>query len=239
MSTAAGAARTPFLYRACFFAGCALFALSCAAGLALAISGGALVPGPARLDPQAMALRHLASGDLRAAAREFRMLAAIDPADCPSFEALGDVLAREGDLAGSVRVALEHVAVHPYSASAHTSLGLAFQRAARLSDAYGSFSMAVRLNPREAVALASMGDIARQQGRLDEAVSLYERALPHAADGARVHNKLAIAHALAGRREQALRHFDEALRLDPSLTDARTNRGLLAGTSAASFAEPR
>jgi tetratricopeptide (TPR) repeat protein len=225
-------------YRAAFFAGGALLAVSCAVGLARAVAGRAGLPGLNRIDAGAAAESYHAAGDLAAAARELRMVTAIDPGDCRSFDTLANVLARSGDDEGSLRVSLRHVGLHPYSPSAHARLGLAFQRLARLSEAYGSYSMAVRLNPGEASALAALGDIARQRGRLDEAVTFYERALALGMEAANLHNKLAIAHALAGRRDRALRHFDEALRLDPGFPDARTNRALLLQAGGAAFQAP-
>jgi tetratricopeptide (TPR) repeat protein len=237
MHEAASARGEPVLYRAAFLAGCGLLAASVAAGLALTVAGPDRLPGLARLDPGAAAEAFQASGDLSAAARELHMLTVIDPGACGAFDALGDVLTRDGDLEGSLRVELRHVAVHPYRSAAQTRLGLAYQRLSRFAEAYGAFSTAVRLNPGETLAFAALGDIARQQGRLDEAVSAYERALPYSHEPARLHNKLAIAHALAGRRELAASHFDEALKLDPGFAEARTNRGLLEGAGVASLAK--
>jgi tetratricopeptide (TPR) repeat protein len=239
MHEAASARNEPVLYRAAFLTGCGVLAASFVAGLVTTVAGRDRLPGLARLDPEAAAEAFEASGDLSAAARELHMLTVIDPGGCSAFDVLGDLLTRDGDLEGSLRVELRHVAVHPYRAATHTRLGLAYQRLSRLAEAYGAFSTAARLNPGETVALAALGDIARQHGRLDEAVSAYERALPYSHEPARLHNKLAIAHALAGRRDLAAGHFDEALKLDPAFAEARTNRGLLEAAGVASFAKAR
>jgi protein O-GlcNAc transferase len=239
MTDAARAPRAPFPYRASFLVGCALLAASCTAGLFLAVTGRDGVPALDRFDAHAVAEAREDSGDLSGAARELHMRSLIDPSDCASFEALGEILAQQGDLEGSLRVRLRHVSIHPYSSAAHTSLGLAFERLARHAEAYGSFSMAVRLNRGDATALAALGDIARGYRRLDEAIAFYERALPFGVQTAQLHNKLAISHALAGHRERARRHFGEALSLDPDYTEARTNLELLAGMGEASPPELR
>jgi Flp pilus assembly protein TadD len=45
-----------------------------------------------------------------------------------------------------------------------------------------------------------------------------------------IHNRLGIAHVRTGRTDEAIREFQEAIRLKPDYADARNNLGVAVAT---------
>lgn len=76
------------------------------------------------------------------------------------------------------------------------------------------------------LSLMREGSVALQQGDYELALKRFEKARELQPKNATVHNMIGICHLRSERHEEALGAFDEALRLVPSFTDARNNRGL-------------
>ncbi len=87
-------------------------------------------------------------------------------------------------------------------------------------------SMRLTEDPQAYLKLASLllTDPARTAADLPEIEDLLRESLGRNPRNAMAHNNLAVALLYQGKREEAARHFAEALRLDPSLDSAR--RGL-------------
>jgi tetratricopeptide (TPR) repeat protein len=117
------------------------------------------------------------------------------------------------------------VRADPSLAVAHDSLGYALLRQQRFSDAADRFREAIRLDPSLAEAHASLGAALQALGQLDASIAAYRRALgyPVNAQSAPVRNSYGVSLAQRGRLREAADEFREALRLDPSLQDARNN----------------
>jgi Flp pilus assembly protein TadD len=71
-----------------------------------------------------------------------------------------------------------------------------------------------------------IASVARQLDYCDE-VTLWEASVREAPWNARAHNNLGYAYYEAGRKADAWREIETALRLDPRLDKARANRVLL------------
>lgn len=82
------------------------------------------------------------------------------------------------------------------------------------------FRHTLRYDPPVARVWYDLGNLRLQAGDPAEAARLYEAALARAPRDAAVHLNLGIALQRLGRRDEALAHYAEALRLDPSLAAA-------------------
>ena len=78
---------------------------------------------------------------------------------------------------------------------------------------------------------ASLGAALQGLGQLDASIAAYRRALefPVNAQSAPVRNSYGVSLAQRGRLREAAAEFREALRLDPSLQDARNNLARVGG----------
>jgi protein O-mannosyl-transferase len=85
-----------------------------------------------------------------------------------------------------------------------------------------------RVTPDSYIAHENLGQALRERGRLDEAAASYRRALQHAPANspnyiAVIHNSLGIVATRQGKTEEALRHFQEAVRFDDDFAEPRNN----------------
>jgi tetratricopeptide (TPR) repeat protein len=68
----------------------------------------------------------------------------------------------------------------------------------------------------------------RGEARLwHDPISLFEHAIAVTRDNEIAHNSLGVAVAAKGRREEAIRHFVEAIRIDPGFAEAYNNIGIV------------
>jgi protein O-mannosyl-transferase len=100
--------------------------------------------------------------------------------------------------------------LNPDSASTHSDLGTAYARMGRLSEAAAEFQAALRLNPNSEIVRANVQNLQTEM-RADTA----ER---HYAKGVDLSN--------AGRQQDAVAEFEQALRLRPDYAEAQNNLGV-------------
>jgi tetratricopeptide (TPR) repeat protein len=86
---------------------------------------------------------------------------------------------------------------------------------------------AVRLQPHGLWPNFLLGLCAYRQGRYVDAAAAFGVCIGAAPDAAECYANRALALEALGRTERALDDYDQALRLDPGLTSAACNRGLL------------
>jgi tetratricopeptide (TPR) repeat protein len=96
-----------------------------------------------------------------------------------------------------------------------------------LQRAAEELEQAVRLEPQGLWPNFYQGLCAYRLGRHTDAVASYSVCIGAAPQAASCFHNRALAFDALGRPEQALRDYDQALRLDPALADAALNRGAL------------
>ena len=168
-------------------------------------------------------IRHK-SGDLRQAARLYRLALCLDPAMVTAFANLGHAmqgLGRHGDAIAAIGNA---VRIAPDNAELHYNLGNAQQAAILVEPAEQSYRAALRLRPDFAAALHNLGTLQNESGRPNEALAAFERALeldPASADAwfnrsdlvrfakgdAAIGRMEALLARSRGQRERTLLHF--------------------------------
>jgi tetratricopeptide (TPR) repeat protein len=134
--------------------------------------------------------------------------------------ALGNVLARQGDVEGARGKYEEALKADAGSALAHTALAsLVMNRKDGVAKAKEELEAALRTRPEHAPALLALGQIKLAEGDLPGAVEKLSAAL-------RVNDDFAVRMALGSARveqqkpAEALEHFQRAAQLDPRSADA-------------------
>jgi len=198
-----------------FSAGLCLYGLCAVAGIAYSVLTQHRLPS---LSTSALsqAERHLERGDLRRAIQQWRMAARIDRADYETTRRLASVLQAAGDPSGQIDQFERARELSPGDPVAHRVLAWAYYNNRRFDEADASFVRASRLDPREADAYIGRANVWLEKDRPAEAQAFAEAALRVAPGNANAYNILGIALDTQGRRAEAVRAFQEAVRLDPS-----------------------
>ena len=156
---------------------------------------------------------------------------------------LGNALALQGNLTGSVSHYNKALQIHPNFAEAHNNLGNALALQGNLTGAISHYNKALQINPDHAEAHRNLAVGLDRQGRHQEAIQHYAEVLRISPHDAQSHNNLGVALAEQGRLKEAVAHFTEALRIDPNFKEAQRNLdlslGLMHKSSAGSDNKPR
>ena len=137
---------------------------------------------------------------------------------------LGNALYGQGRYAEAVDAYLVATEQHPDDAVAHASLGAALNILGRNEEAETHLHRALALNPSHTEALYFLATLRAEQQRYDEMLELLQRLIAIDPHDAEAHVSLGVAFFFLGRSAEALRSFDQALSLDPTLEIARANR---------------
>jgi tetratricopeptide (TPR) repeat protein len=170
------------------------------------------------------------SGRVDEAIARYRRALALQPGYTPAMNNLGTALRATGRVDEAVAVYEHALSAKGGSATMHVNRGNALMTQGRVADAIAAFRQAVALDPRSehastalAHALYDQGTAAIEAGAFDAAIAALREAIALKRDYAEAHNNLAIALASQGNLRDAIRHWEEALKLAPGLDDARRN----------------
>ena len=142
---------------------------------------------------------------------------------------LGNALALQGNLTGSVSHYNKALQINPNFAEAHNNLGNALTLQGNLTGAISHYNKALQINPDHAEAHRNLAVGLDRQGKHQEALQHYVEALRISPHDAQSHNNLGVALAEQGRLKEAVAHFTEALRIDPNFKEAQRNLELSQG----------
>jgi tetratricopeptide (TPR) repeat protein len=163
------------------------------------------------------------------AAASYEKAVALYPAHAPTVLGLGECYVRSGKSGEAVRVYKAYLARPSASDTelVRVGLGHALRRAGKLDDAIDTLRQALRAAPRSILALNALGLVYAAKGQLELADLVLHKALDvdeKSKAAAETFNNLGLV-ALSRRKDQeAFAHFDQAARLDPTLTVARRNK---------------
>jgi tetratricopeptide (TPR) repeat protein len=190
------------LYRAPYLVGKVLFAAALVVGAATALIRDHHPPGIS-LEYGPYVRELMARGDYVHAAAQMRLALSLDPtlAEAPARLALGQALARAGDLQAAV-VELRRAAVlAPHDAQAQVELGNTYAAAGNWPAATQAFEAAVAIDPQIPGARAKLAwaraSALRGRNDVDGAVRSYREAL--GIEPSLTEARLELATALAGR----------------------------------------
>jgi tetratricopeptide (TPR) repeat protein len=158
---------------------------------------------------------------------------AILPGQAATVEALGEAYVQAGRPADAAKLLRGWLDGQPEAKQANAvrvQLANALRRYNKLDEATEVLRTVLRAEPRSATALDALGMVYEARGNHELADLVLHKALDIDKDGkaaANVYNNLGLV-ALARRRDQeAFANFDQASRIDPSLTVARRNKAMV------------
>jgi len=105
-------------------------------------------------------------------------------------------------------------------------LGVMLQQGEQVNEVIRRNTEILRTNPRDAKAHYQLGEAFRLMGRYAEAQAQYAEAVRDQPDFAEAHCMLGLALAKAGKQSEAMEQFAEALRLKPELGLAHLSMGV-------------
>ena len=129
---------------------------------------------------------------------------------------LARILLLEGNPAGAMLEYRKAIALMPNSASPHLAIGSLLTQQGRWDEALTEFQQGVVLSPANAEGLAGLGSSLLGIGRAVDAEEPLRAALLINPNMAMAHNNLGIALLRQERRDEALKEFQEAVRLAPA-----------------------
>ena len=145
-------------------------------------------------------------GPLPAAREACEKLLALDPGAFKAHLALAEIdLAQNNPTAAERRIAAA-LTLQPEWTPAFERMGTALLRQKRAGEAVGWFEKAIGERPDDTDALQGLGVALAECGQLENAVRRWRSALEHGANTADLHDNLANALLLLGRRSEARAH---------------------------------
>jgi tetratricopeptide (TPR) repeat protein len=158
------------------------------------------------------------------AASHFEQALRINPALVGAHLNLADFLARTpGRLPEAVSHYEQALRINPDDADTQNNLAVALAKMpGRLPDALLHFEAALRISPNDADLHYNLANqLAKIPGRLPDAAAHYDQALRIRPDFTSAHYNIAVALARMGRIDEAERHFERVIELDPANAPAR------------------
>ncbi len=197
----------------------------------------------------------LVAGDFEGALPDLDRALELDRTNAFAWANRGAAKEKAGDRAGAIDDASAAIVLSPGSGGAWRNRGLARGFQGDFVGAIADFDRAIALDPTDAMAWVARGAAHSDAGDLEEAIADYEEAVaqghPESVDlqaqiadirreivagpfdseravaaAARQWNRSGESRWAEGDRARAVEDFDKALRLDPTLVRARTNRGI-------------
>jgi Flp pilus assembly protein TadD len=180
-------------------------------------------PAPDGLIDGALGLALFSAGSLDDSLQHYRVAESLEPEDAFLHYDIATALLAKNDLGPAVpefQAALRYAKDQVVRINSLNNLGALYFRLGNTQAAWENYSAALGLDPRHANSLIGRGNILYLQGRYAEAADQYSRAV--AIEPTAQHWFL-LAESLeaAGNPAPALAAYQNALQLDPSLTEAR------------------
>jgi tetratricopeptide (TPR) repeat protein len=118
----------------------------------------------------------------------------------------------------------QYVQAEPGAWHVRYNLGVALMHDNRLEEALEQFRLVLQQSPKHLETMVNIGGIHLSRGEADDALPVLTKALS-VWDVPVVHANLAVAYLQKDRIEEAVRHMNRALELNPHLPDVLTNLG--------------
>lgn len=196
---------------------------------ALAAYGGLLAAQPDRFE----ALTGLAEvawtmGQMNLAAKCLRLAIRLRNGDFTLHHNLGNVLRRQGDLAGAEAAYRHAIELRPVAAESHNGLGHVHLAWGRLDQALACYRRAQAIDPNQCETHNNLGNALRRLGRYGEAETQYRRALALRPGHAGARYNLALLQLLGGEFAAGFAGYEERLHLgeEDAVFRSLTDRGI-------------
>lgn len=171
---------------------------------------------------------HQALDDPAAAEAAYYRALDLNPDAAETWTSLGNALRLLRRPADALVAHDRALSLRPDWAVPHANRAVAARDLDRLGEAALHFQRALALGGETALNVAGLTDVLRQAGNLPAADQVLRRAAVQAPADGEIWNQRGQLAVAMDDNAAAMRHYDRALRLDPSLESARHNRGMLA-----------
>lgn len=171
-----------------------------------------------------LANRMMARSDFETALLVIEESLALVADDAMSLNAMTVCLIGMERFEDAVEAGRRAVKASPDNPEAHNNLGICYRRLREWDAAAQCYARALKLNPDFADALSNLGLVQVKRGEVLEGVDLYKKSLALQANMASTHGNLGLAYLELRRFDDAIRHFDTAIDIDPNFVDAEFNK---------------
>jgi tetratricopeptide (TPR) repeat protein len=163
------------------------------------------------------------SGQGRDAMAAFRKAAELEPDSSDAHLNLGMALILQFDRQNGLPELKQAVRLNPQSAAAHLSLGHFYFEDGNQDEARREFLIATRLEPTLEDAYYFWALVERQTNNYRRAADLLQKAVAINPDNANTQFLLGQCLEKLGRTDEAIKHWKEAIRIDPEQSEALYN----------------
>ncbi|MBI1869778.1 MAG: tetratricopeptide repeat protein [Chlamydiae bacterium] len=107
--------------------------------------------------------------------------------------------------------------IEEYTFLTHHNLGVVYLEQSRDSDAVQEFEKAAQLKPEDASTQVNLGILYSKNDMFEKAIDAYGKALKYDTQSALAHYNLSVLLRKMGEKEEAQKHLESAMSIDPSL----------------------
>ena len=161
----------------------------------------------------------LASQDLPQAQRDLKKLCKMEPNDFQAWYFLGSINGQLDNFTDAIKSLQQAIRIEPSSTEALAILGLAFFSARRYQEAITTYKKLITLEPDNIDALINTGAAYIILKDYQHAIIVLQQSLQHEATSI-AHANLGKALHQTGNKDEALKHLNTALNMEPSSLDA-------------------
>jgi Flp pilus assembly protein TadD len=175
-------------------------------------------------------------GNMRDAAAHYREALRIKPDFADAHNGLGSAYQAQNQKDSAIAQYLEALRLKPDQPEAHNNLGNLLVDAGDVASAIAHYNAGLRISPESPELHNGLGAAYASEARNDEALAEFLKALSLRPDADTEFN-VGIIYVAKQNNAEAIKHFEAALRLDPSHQQAREQLNFLRGVPA--FGEKR
>lgn len=136
---------------------------------------------------------------------------------------LGNLLAKMGDIKGSLRAYENALRAHPGYDEIYFNLGVQYSKIRQWDKAIENYLQALKMNPFNVFIHINLGRVYMEKEMLKEGLILYNRALKLDSNNKDIYNNLGYIYTKMKNWKKARECYIKALQIDPDFYEAREN----------------
>jgi len=146
------------------------------------------------------------------------------PDKAAEYKFLGELYLKNAMLEEAEKSYLLSLDIKPEDAETNYNLGIVYAQKGLIDQAKKSFNQAVALSSHyKDITLKIIGLALSNQGKLQQAADVFQEYLKMQPDDFQIHNQLGAIYTEMGNIDFAIKHFSQALKINPEFEDAFQN----------------